>query len=212
MRKIFLAALIMFTLCIPNFCGAVNISRVQNSNHDKIFYPQVHMSNAAVEKKINVAILAEIDRFITGVYRNAQVNNYEVVDIRADYQIGSHEAGGTVILSVVFTKSNYYKGGAHPATTKHAMNFNVQTGELMDISYLTDIGEGVDKADLINMLEQKLRKQCARENRYLFPEALPLKKLPDEFYWDENLHVHFIFNHYEIAPYAAGIIDVDIDG
>ena len=81
----------------------------------------------------------------------------------------------------------------------------------MGLDYLTDIGEGVSVDELKDRLEQKLREQSAQEGIYLFEDALPLKKLPEYFYWDKNLHVHFIFQHYEIAPYAAGIIDVDID-
>ena len=81
----------------------------------------------------------------------------------------------------------------------------------MGIDYLTDIGSGVPESQLIKRLEKKLRKKVKREKLFLFPESLPLKNLPDNFYWDKNLHVHFIFQQYEIAPYAVGIIDVDID-
>ena len=211
MRKIFLTAVLALILSVPNFCGAVNVSREQSTFHDMIFYPQVHMNDAALEKKINTAIIAEIDRFVTGVYNNAQANNFEVADIRADYEIACNEAGGTVILSIIFTESNYFAGGAHPATIKRALNINTASGELMSMDYLLEVGEGVSPDHFRKKIETALRRYCAREGIMLFNDALPLKQLPQEFYWDKNLHVHFIFNHYEVAPYAAGIIDVDID-
>ena len=81
----------------------------------------------------------------------------------------------------------------------------------MGLDYLTDVGEGVSVEELKSRLERKLREHAERKGLYLFSDALPLKNLPENFYWDSNLHVHFIFQHYEVAPYAAGIIDVDID-
>ena len=211
MRKIFLTALFAMILSVPNICGAVNLSREQSPFHDMIFYPRVHMNDAALERKINTAIIAEIDRFVTGVYNNAQANNFEVADIRADYEIASNEAGGTVILSIIFTESNYFTGGAHPATVKRVLNINTSSGELMGMDYLLEVGEGVSPEHFRQKIETALRRHCAREGIQLFDDALPLKNLPENFYWDKNLHIHFIFNHYEVAPYAAGIIDVDID-
>ena len=81
----------------------------------------------------------------------------------------------------------------------------------MGIDYLIEVGDGFQDGYLLERLNQKLRGKVEREEIFLFEDALPLKKLPETFYWDKNLHLHFIFNQYEIAPYAAGIIDVDID-
>ena len=210
MKKIFLTALLVLLVSVQNFCGAASIESARFNGDDRLIYPVVHTGNAAVDKKINTAIIAEVDRFLTGVYRNAQENDYTVADVRTSFEVGSNRAGSTVILSLVLTESNYYKGGAHPATYRHALNFNLSSGELMDTSYLTDIGSGNPKFSLENVT-RKLKEHAAREKLFLFDDALPLKKLPENFYWDKNLHVHFIFQHYEVAPYAAGIIDVDMD-
>ena len=211
MKKIFIAMFVVLILSVRNFCNAATIETAYFNGNEQLIYPIVNVGDVNIDRKINVAIIAEIDRFLTGVYRNAQENNYEVADIRTSYEVPCNGAGNTVILSILITESNYYKGGAHPATYRHALNFNTSTGELMDTSYLTDIGEGIPQSKLISQLEEKLKAQALREKIYLFNDALPLKNLPKDFYRDENLHVHFIFQHYEVAPYAAGIIDVDID-
>jgi len=209
MRKLILiAAFILFS--VQN-CFAADISVANFNGNESLKYPVVKVGNAAIERKINTAIIAEIDRFTTAIYRNAQVNGYEVAGLWTNYEIGSNEAGNTVILSVLMTESSYFKGAAHPSTYLHALNFNLSSGDLMGMDYLLEVGEGLKEGYLIERLEQKLREKIKREKLFLFEDALPLKNLPENFYWDEKLHVHFIFQQYEIAPYAVGIIDVDID-
>ena len=207
--KKFLVALLMM---IGATCSAATIETAHFNGNENLIYPVVRVGDKAVECKINTAIIAEIDRFVTGVWRNAQVNGYTVGDVRTSFDTGSNEAGNTVILSFVITESNYYMGAAHPATYRRALNFNTSSGELMTQGYLTEVGEGFMTGELTRRLNEKLKALAEREGLYLFDDALPLKELPPDFYWDENLHVHFIFQHYEVAPYAAGIIDVDIDG
>lgn len=207
MKKFLIALLMLFSAT----CSAATIETAHFNSNDKLIYPVVRVADKAVEQKINTAIIAEVDRFVTGVYRNAQVNGYEVGGIYTSFDIGSNEAGNTVILSVIITESCYYKMAAHPSTFQHTLNFNTSSGELMDVSYLTDVGAGVPVSELCDRLTQKLKDKAERENLYLFDDVLPLKELPANFYWDENLHVHFIFQQYEVAPYAAGIIDVDFD-
>lgn len=212
MRKIFFAMVLALVLSVQNFCAAaVTIDKAQFSTNENLIYPVVHTGNAAIDKKINTEIIAEVDRFVTGVQKNAVTNNFLLADIRSNYTVGSNQAGNTVILSIVLTESWYYQGAAHPATVMHALNFNTSSGALMDVSYLTDVGSGVSKDELLRRVERALVKHCQQNGLTLFDNALPLKKLPDEFYWDENLKVHFIFQHYEVAPYAAGIIDVKLD-
>lgn len=209
--KKFLVALLMLISATCSACSAATIDSAHFNGKDDLIYPVVHVEDAAVERKINAAIIAEVDRFLTGIYRNAQVNNLEVGGVHTSFDIGSNEAGNTVILSIVMTESVYYKMAAHPSTYRRALNFNTSNGELMDVSYLTDVGAGVPVSELCDRLTQKLKAKAERENLFLFDDALPLKELPKDFYWDENLHVHFIFQQYEVAPYAVGIIDVDFD-
>ena len=210
MKKFFTAVVVVLIVSVQNFCGAATIESSCFNSNKQLVFPVVHTGDAAVDRKINTAIIAEINRFLTGVYRTAKEIDAEVEDVRTSYEVGCNEAGGTVILSLLLTESNYYKRAAHPSTYRIALNFNVTSGELMDTGYLTDIGSGNPQFSLANVT-RKLREHAAQNNLYLFEDALPLKKLPKNFYWDKNLHVHLIFQHYEVAPYAAGIIDVDMD-
>lgn len=197
--KNFLSALIMLVL-INVTCSAATIEIAHFNGNENLIYPVVRVEDKAVERKINETIIVE-------VYQSV----YEFDGTYTQFDIGSNEAGNTVILSIIMTVSQYNKGAAHPLYYRRALNFNTSSGELMDISYLTEVGEGFRTGELTQRLNEKLQAKAERENLFLFPEALPLRELPKEFYWDENLHVHFIFQNYDVAPYAAGIIDVDID-
>lgn len=209
MRKLILiAAFILFS--VQN-CFAAQISEDNFNGNESLKYPVVKVGDGAIDAKINGAIRDEILRFIKEIHYAAQYNGSEIGGIYTSYEIGSNEAGNTVILSVLLTESSYFKGAAHPSTYLHTLNFNLSSGDLMGMDYLLEVGEGLKEGYLMERLEKNLRKKVKREKLFLFEDALPLKNLPENFYWDENLHVHFVFQQYEIAPYAAGIIDVDID-
>ena len=211
MRKIFFAMVLALIVSVQNFCVAAVIEQTNFNGNDKLIYPVVHTGNEAVDEKINWKIVSEVRAFIKQMQYAAQYDNQKVADSRMSYEVGSNQSGNTVILSIIWTKSWYFEGAAHPATIVHVQNFNTSSGNLMGLDYLTDVGSGVSKDEILKRVEQSLIKHCKREGIYLFDEALPLKRLPQNFYWDKNLHVHFIFQHYDVAPYAAGIIDVDID-
>ena len=209
MRKIFL--MLAFVMMLMSSASAATIETAHFNGNEKLIYPVVSTGDAAIDQKINRKIKEELMSFIKGIHYDAQYYDRKVLDARTSYEVGSNQAGNTVILSIVMTESKYIEGAAHPATWQRVLNFNTSSGNRMGLHYLTEVGEGLREGYLLERLEQKLHEKIEREGIYLFEDALPLKQLPENFYWDENLHVHFIFQHYEIAPYAAGIIDVDID-
>ena len=209
MRKfILIFALIVFSM---QSCLAAEITSARVNDDEKLIYPVVHVGDSAVENKINEEICCEILRFIRETQALEENQNRKALDVRTSYEIGSNEAGNTIILSILITESRYFEGAAHPATYLRTLNFNLSSGEVMGLDYLVEVGDGFQDGHLLERLNQKLAGKVARKEIFLFEDSLPLKKLPENFYWDKNLHVHFIFNQYEIAPYAAGIIDVDID-
>ena len=211
MRKIFLMMMFVLIAGLQSICSAATIEAAHFNGEEKLTYPVVSTGDEAIDQKINRKIQEELMSFIKGMHYDAQYYDRKVIDARINYEVGSNQAGNTVILSIVMTESQYFEGAAHPATWKRALNFNTSSGNRMGLHYLTEVGEGLREGYLLERLEQKLHEKIEREGIYLFEDALPLKQLPENFYWDENLHVHFIFQHYEVAPYAYGIIDVDID-
>ena len=209
MRKVILIiALIVLSV---QSCFAAEFSSANFDNNPDLLYPVIKTGNEAIDDKINREIVTEIDRFSTSIYQNAAFNGYKVAGIHSNYEIACNGDGNTVILSILLTESSFYEKAAHPSTFLRAFNFNLSNGERIGLDYLLEIGEGVPESHYIERLEQKLVHKVKYERLFVFPDSIPLKKLPQDFYWDKNLHVHFIFQQYEIAPYAVGIIDVDID-
>ena len=45
----------------------------------------------------------------------------------------------------------------------------------------------------------------------LYSRVVKLEEIPKDIYLDENKHIHVIVQTYVLAPYATGIIDVDLD-
>ena len=210
MKKIILMVFALMILCIQS-CFAAEISDAHLGSDENLRYPVIKTGNPAIDDKINVAIVAEVDRFSTGIYQNAAFNDYKVAGIYTNYEIACNGDGDTVILSVLLTESSYYEKAAHPSTYLRALNFNLANGERMGINYLLEVGEGVQEGEILEKLNKKIVDKVKYERLFVFPDAIPIKNLPQDFYWDKNLHVHFIFQQYEIAPYAVGIIDIDID-
>lgn len=211
MRKIFLATLAVLFVTMQSLCSAqVEVETAHYNDSETLVYPIVKTGDADIDDKINTGIVAELRDFIKGCHYAVQYDGATIGGMYTSFEVPCNRAGNTVILSIVMTESVYYKDAAHPSTYKHALNFNVGSGEKINHSYLTDIGSGNPKFSVENVSD-KLRDYVQREGIHLFEDALPLKQLPEYFYFDANLHVHFLFGQYEIAPYAAGIIDLDMD-
>ncbi len=213
MRKIFLTVALTLMFALQNFCSAaVTIETANFNGSENLVYPIVHTGDAQVDEKINGAIVAELKNFFKGCHYAVQYDGREIGGMQTNFEVPCNRAGNTVILSIVLTESVYYKGAAHPATYKHALNFHAETGDKMNLGYLTEVGDGSNPKFSLDNVTKKLREYVDKhEEIFLFNEVLPLKSLPEDFYFDENLHVHFIFQQYEVAPYAVGIIDLDMD-
>ena len=126
-------ALIVFSV---QSCIAAEITTARVNEDEKLTYPVVHVGDSEVENKINEEISCEILGFIRRIQEFEENNGFEALDVRTSYEIGSNEAGNTIILSILITESSYFKGAAHPSTYKRALNFNLSSGEVMGLDYL----------------------------------------------------------------------------
>lgn len=211
MRKIFLLTLAILLATFQGLCSAqVEVESANYNGSETLIYPIVKTGTASVDDKINSEIVSEMRDFIKGCHYAVQYDDQKIGGTYTSFEVPCNCAGNTVILSIIMTESVYYEGAAHPTTFKRTLNFNVGSGEKINHGYLTDVGSGNPKFSLDNVTA-KVRAHVEREGIHLFEDALPLKQLPEKFYFDANLHVHFLFGHDEIAPYAAGFIDVDMD-
>ena len=109
-------------------------------------------------------------------------------------------------LTILITEYSYL-GGAHPNSYQTYLNFNRETGELIQLEEVISDPEAVleiaeqqfrETYDLSS--EETLTKAGLFENKLVFPENFVMTK--------EGLI--FLYNPYEIGPYAAGYYEFQI--
>ena len=201
MKKI-LCAVIFMLMILPNICGATEIQSTDYVGDFKFTYPTVKISNTFIETKINEKIREEVKELF-----NAAKQPDTSTTATMSYEITCDDKN---ILSVILTEIVYPQGAAHPSTFKRALNFDTRTGKLIKQADLKNISREYAKADYsVKGITQKLKTYAKENNLMLYDDFKELKEFPENFYFDKNFHLHFIFQQYEVAPYAVGTIDFD---
>lgn len=207
MWKFFFALIIFLT----NFssASAVEVVATNYLDDENLVYPFVIVEDHEVEKKINAEIFSEVERFLAEVKSTSAETGATVASVTIDFEVPCNYEFG--ILSVILTEYVYYEKAAHPATYRRALNFNSDSGKRIFVQILTEVTD--EEKGESNYSPQNLTlklKDYAKKNRIpLYRDFQQLTKIPEDFYFDENLRVHFIFQQYEVAPYAVGIIEVE---
>ena len=208
MRQIFFATIFAVVLTVQNFCGAAaTIENAIFNGDDNLRYPIVHTGNASVDAKINSVIDGIMNNFVMGVRTDRREHGIDIHIMNTSYAVMCNDAGGSDILSILLTDYKYGRNGAaHPLTTTHTLNFKLSTGELLDTKFLAD---KISLEDISRKLETY--NASSQEPWKLSDDALPLKSYPEGFYFDENLHLHVLFQRGEIAHFGRGVLDFDMN-
>lgn len=146
---------------------------------------------------INAAIEVEV----AGFYENLEKQN-QIAPVNGwvTYLVGRQDE---TYVSLVLLESVMHKGAAHPSTVVKGMTFDKAGNQISRKQILTMLpmkaGENIDR---------QVKEQAASRGISLFSDA-DAKVWPKEFFIGTDGHVHFIFQQYDIAPYAAGWIAID---
>lgn len=124
------------------------------------------------------------------------------------YDLNAHtEQNADTIVNYIY-ELDTYDGGAHGLFTKGVINFSVNTGKQVT---LDDVLLPSFKHRLNELLLDKLMKQTEsknidelREKGYLYS----MDMCPSQAYIINDDGITFIYNQYEIAPYAVGITEL----
>lgn len=115
-------------------------------------------------------------------------------------------------ISLVFFHSEY-TGGAHPNNVQSALNFDTSTGGLLS---LANVFKAEEKQAVLDILLDRLSavettfglfdgyEETVRESF----EGIPVE-MAQNWYLTER-GIVFFFNPYEISPYAAGVVTVEL--
>lgn len=109
------------------------------------------------------------------------------------------------------TSIDCYLGGAHGNYVVNYYNFSVKTGKLLNIN---DIIPADKQAQVLKDMEKQLCKDWDAKDIAELQENTGITMLGDLFLTNNFIlkrdSILFLFNQYEIAPYAAGLISVTV--
>ncbi len=108
------------------------------------------------------------------------------------------------LLSMVCSDCNF-AGWTHPNYIMYAMTYNMETGKAVTLNELINLSG----ADIYNKVYEEFKKLIEEEpERFYHDASAGLKEALTELKWYlAEDGVHFFMNPYEIAPYAAGVIE-----
>ena len=204
MKKIFCSAVL--ALCASAVVtGTAWADDLQPAMQVKANYPVVALQNAAAQKRINLAVAAEMDdmqRDIKAILREGDLLSASL-DSRVSYQ-------DEKIISIRTDKYVYVDKAAHPMSWEYGRIYRISDGKLLtleDIANLPEFRANASRYTLDNVAKAIGKKY----GDVLFSRIVKLESMPKDIYLDENKQLHVLIQRYELAPYAAGILDVNLD-
>jgi len=107
-------------------------------------------------------------------------------------------------ILIIELETYVYSGGAHGLGNKSYLHFNMKTGNAFDLKtvFIKDF-----ESELNNTLLARCNEKKDDEDFMIFEEASP--QANENFYFDDK-NFYFVYNPYEVAPYSAGYIIIDI--
>lgn len=125
-----------------------------------------------------------------------------------DLKTRTEQNADTIINYIA--EQDTYDGGAHGLFVKSVMNFSTQTGRVVTLDDVLLTGY---KTRLNEILLDKLMKKTdtknideLKEKGYLYS----MDMCPSQFYLINANGITFIYNQYEIAPYAVGLTELQL--
>lgn len=145
----------------------------------------------------------------------AQSYRKEAVELKKDYGEMSYMLNYELIKEskIVYNNNNLlflevesyvYSGGAHGLGNKQYLHFNMRKGSSFGLNEVFYDGA---RPAISKMLQEKCETLQNSEDYMLFEEAAP--EINENFYFDEE-NLYFVYNPYEIAPYAAGYVTLSL--
>ncbi len=169
-----------------------------------IHYPQVRVvGNPEVSRKIS-RYFEKAARISQKAYEKADTMD-ERLTARVDYQVSHH---GNRYLSFQRYGYDFIERAAHPTSWELGVTFDLTTGEPVEWQKL--VAPRHKGAFTLEKINEALWSTDYGKGHYFYSDFRGLKKLPQNYYLDGLGNIHFVFGQYEIAPYAVGIIDLNM--
>ncbi|MBP7357724.1 MAG: DUF3298 domain-containing protein [Prevotella sp.] len=184
--------------------------RINSAIIDKLFAMQKLSAQNAVDSFTN----KYLDDYKTNYgpfYKEDKSNPEKKKTYQFFYNLSSETNKGKNGIVVYLIKENFYEGGAHGITQTIVINFDKNTGKVINISDVFVPGyENALNGLLLDALLKKTDTKNVDELKskgYLVSEDI---YAPENFIIGDDA-ITFIYNPYEIAPYSIGKIEIKLE-
>lgn len=175
--------------------------------------PQIKgLSDKRVESNLNKTFLAEALKAKKNAVKTAKEYNKDMINdhltpIKFEYISTFSVIEAPHPYLVLGFLEYQYSGGAHGISYQKYLNLRTTDSTVLKLKDL--FTEGTDYKTLINNEIKEQIKERQIKGDYFFPgsQGFTTIKEEQEYYINSNGNIVIIFNIYEIAPYAAGIIE-----
>ncbi len=164
-------------------------------------YLVTHGNNEEFSGKVNAAIAREKTDFLAAVKKENETNETLGWMIWHEGLIGNYINNVQGITSIVLVRQTLTAGAAHGITYAQGMNFS-DSGDLISLS---DILPDLTVYDVNQCIEVTAKKKDIK----LFANHT-VSDLPTNFYVGKNHVVYALYQPYELAPYAEGVLSIAI--
>ncbi len=171
------------------------------------YQPMVQLKNKKAQKAINDYMLeygrnlpAEIDTY-TKYDAVCEATIHNIVSYQNDKVI-------SIVTDVYFNMEN----SAHPNPAKFGRIFSKEDGHALTLKELSAMPEFKDRAEnyTIEHIRKAIRDKYGK-TLYADPKYVDELKEPKDLFIDDKGNVNAVVQIYEVGPYAAGIIMVNLD-
>ena len=214
--KKFFCTLMILALMIPNFCSASALETWQIDGEYHVVYPSVNPEIDVSEIPIYNKIGDKINEVMKDFWNSVCVTG-GFIKSAMNYEITCDKDN---ILSMVFTvkmmftdKPFFYEkdaaGNIIPFMYKQTLNFDMHTGDPIESDNLKNISAKYNftPQDVL----KKLKAYAVKNNIELNADIENLNIIPQRYYIDEKMNVHFIFAGYEISTKLKYYDFVDLE-
>lgn len=208
----------IFVMAVPREIN-VDTKKIEHSSEEvdiNIKYPELHgLSDHKFEKIINNYFKANSQKAKKEILKEAKNINKEMKDTKETsihYElIQNFVVKDTINGYFVIELFEYsYKGGAHGETTQKYLVIDLGENKIIMLKDLFE--KSGDYISEINLAIKKEMNKRREQGEYFFEGSNEFKTVTEDtqFYIDKNGELVIVFNLYEIAPYASGIIKFNI--
>ncbi len=185
-------------------------------------YPEIIKADSVLTKvKINTEIEKTVSKFAEGIRarqaKGEELKGYVGYEIktplgesilqssrRGSYTVNDIKTNDEGLFSILITCSTMYKGAAHPSSYTYGLTFDAE-GNLVNLNQVLAKDKSLYTVDNLKTAVYAQAKDKLYSGDTF---SVEINKFPKEFYVDSDDNLHFLFQQYEIAPYAAGVIDI----